>query len=252
VQSRFLLLPLFLLLYACPMVVSQVSPEFSPCVAPAAEIVAVPVSGEIRLNAAYPAAEWETATSVTFCTDWQGKNRDRTRQTQVRLLWSPQTLYIRLECHYRELHLPTGGDFNGRRRDDLWDGDAANVFLQPDPSHPLNYKEIGIAANGLWTDLDVSPAHRDDLSSGLKRSMWVDPKTPVWVAELAIPIKSLTPHFDPKKLWRVNFTRIEGAKESLAYLAWHPTNTPKPDFHVPRAFGRLRFALPQKPKRQQP
>ena len=250
-RSRLLLPSLFLLLYVCPMV-SQVSPEFSPCVPPSAEIVAAPVSGEIRSSAAYPAAEWETATPVTFCTDWQGKNRDRTRQTQVRLLWSPQTLYIRLECHYRELHLPTGGDFNGRRRDDQWDGDAANVFLQPDPEHPLNYKEVGIAASGLWTDLAVSPGHIEDLRSGFKRSMWVDTMTPVWVAELAIPMKSLTPHFDPKKLWRVNFARIEGAQESRTYLAWHPTNTPKPDFHVPGAFGKLRFALPQKPQRKQP
>jgi alpha-galactosidase len=250
VRSGLLLLPLFLVLHASPLV-SQVSPEFSPCVAPSPEIVAAPVSGEIRFNAEYPAEEWDTATPVTFCSDWQGKNRDRTRQTQVRLLWSPQTLYIRLECRYRELHLATGGDFNGRRRDDLWDGDAADVFLQPDPSRPLDYKEFGIAANGLWLDLDVSHGRTQDLRSGLKRSMWVDSKTPVWVAELAIPMKSLTPHFDPKKVWRANFARIEGAKDARVYLAWHPTHTPTPDFHVPRAFGKLRFAMP-KPKRQQP
>jgi hypothetical protein len=247
-QSKRLLLLLILLLCA-PSMVSQTHPEFSPCVSATPEIVAAPVPGEIRFNAAYPAEEWETATPVNFCSDWQGKNRDRTRQTQVRLLWSPETLYIRLECRYPELRFATGGDINGRRQDDLWDGDAAEIFLQPDPSRPLNYKEFGIAANGLWIDLDVSAAGVQDLKSGLRRSMWVDNLSLVWVAELAIPMKSLTPHFDPKKVWLVNFARVQGPKERRAYLAWHPTNTPKPDFHVPRVFGRLRFAAPQPKKK---
>jgi hypothetical protein len=31
---------------------------------------------------------------------------------------------------------------------------------------------------------------------------------------------------------------MEG-KSPRKYLAWSPTRTPKPDFHVPSAFGRL-------------
>jgi alpha-galactosidase len=40
----------------------------------------------------------------------------------------------------------------------------------------------------------------------------------------------------------VNFYRVEGPQEPRAYLAWRPTKTPQPNFHVPSAFGKLRFA----------
>jgi hypothetical protein len=63
-----------------------------------------------------------------------------------------------------------------------------------------------------------------------------------WIrAELAIPIKALTPNFDPKAVWRANFYRIEGIKEPRTYMAWQATGTPQPNFHVPSAFGSLRF-----------
>jgi alpha-galactosidase len=80
------------------------------------------------------------------------------------------------------------------------------------------------------------------LKSGLQRSVILDEKSRTWTAELAIPIKSLTANFNPSAIWRANFYRVEGTKEPRAYLAWQPTHTPQPNFHVPSAFGKLRFA----------
>ena len=37
---------------------------------------------------------WETAPPISFCADWQGKNEDRRRATQVRLLWTPEFLFL--------------------------------------------------------------------------------------------------------------------------------------------------------------
>ena len=45
----------------------------SRCAAQSSEIVAPYVEGEIRLDAAHPAAEWQKAQPVVFCSDWQGK-----------------------------------------------------------------------------------------------------------------------------------------------------------------------------------
>jgi hypothetical protein len=41
-------------------------------------------------------------------------------------------------------------------------------------------------------------------------------------------------------VWRANLYRCVGAGWSR-YLAWLPTYTPEPNFHVPEKFGRLRF-----------
>ena len=213
----------------------------SRCAAQSAEIVAPYVEGEIRLDAAHPAAEWQKAHPAVFCSDWQGKNPDEQRETQVRVLWSSQVLYLRFECRYRDLHVFTDSDTNGRR-DHLWDRDVAEVFLQPDPSRERYYREFEVSPNGMWIDLDIFPGGLADLKSGLKKSVILDTDGHKWTAELAIPLKALTPNFDPKAIWRANFYRVEGKEEPRAYMAWQPTGTPTPNFHVPSAFGRLRFA----------
>jgi alpha-galactosidase len=75
----------------------------------------------------------------------------------------------------------------------------------------------------------------------IQRSVVLDPDLNTWSAELAIPLRALTRDFDPAVNWKANFFRVEGSKEPRAYLAWQPTQTPRPNFHVPVAFGSLRF-----------
>lgn len=208
------------------------------------EIVAV-LAPEFELNSARPSPEWERARPIRFSSDWQGKNPDSELETEVRVLWSPATLHLRLVCQYRQLFVFEDSELNGRR-DRLWDRDVAEAFLQPprtaaDARHST-YKEFEIAPNGMWIDLDISPAGLADLNSGLTRSVHVDEAKQIWAAELAIPMKSLTAHFDPSQTWRANFYRVEGKAEPRAYLAWRPTHTPKPNFHVPEKFGILAFS----------
>ena len=197
-------------------------------------------SREIPLDAGQPASEWTRAQSVFFAADWQGKSADPERETRVRLLWTTRNLYLRFECRYRELHVFEDSEPGGRR-DHLWDRDVAEVFLQPDPSHPRFYKEFEIAPNGMWIDLDISPGGLADLKSGLRSSVFRDEKSHTWAAELSIPFTALTPQFNPQQAWRANFYRVEGKQEPRAYLAWRPTHTPQPNFHVPERFGVLRF-----------
>ena len=208
------------------------------------EIVAVRLNREIALNAGHMAPEWNLAAPVTFTNDWQGKNPDPNRQTAVRALWTPQTLYLRFACRYRELHVFSDSDQDGRR-DQLWDRDVAEAFLQPDPSKPDRYKEFEVSPNGLWIDLDISPGAKPDLKSGMKRSVVQDEKAHTWTAEIAIPMAALTAQFDPQAIWRVNFFRVEGKQEPRGYYAWQPTHTAQPNFHVPGAFGRMRFMEPR-------
>jgi alpha-galactosidase len=226
-------------LLCCPVIMSQTIKP-SSCVNPSVEILAAPLDQDIALNAAHPAPQWNTAIPVIFCADWQGKNPAPDRETKVRALWSPTNLYLRFECRYRELHLFTDSDSNGRR-DQLWDRDVAEAFLQPDPSQPHAYKEFEVSPNGFWIDLDISPGAKPDLQSGMQRSVALDECARVWVAELEIPLKALTSHFDPAAVWRANFFRVEGKIEPRGYYAWQPTHTPHPNFHVPSAFGRMRF-----------
>ena len=213
----------------------------SPLASTAATTVsALRTARAIPLDARNPAPEWSQAPAISFCADWQGLNADPARQTEVRILWTPAMLYLRFLCRYRELFVFDDSDSNGRR-DHLWERDVSEAFLQPDPSRPRYYREFEVSPNGMWIDLDVFPGGIGDLKSGLQRSVWLDREGQTWAAELAIPMPALTAHFGPAAIWRANFYRVEGNKEPRFYSAWQPTNSPQPNFHVPEAFGYLRF-----------
>ncbi len=182
---------------------------------------------------------WERSPRLSFNTDWQGKNADPERETEVRLLWTPEWLFLRFRARFRVITVFSDADPNGRR-DRLWNRDVAEVFLQPDPSQPRRYKEFEVSPNGYWIDLDIAP--------GEKRVI-LDQAAKTWVAELALPVKCLTERFDPEATWKVNFYGVEGAAEPRFYSAWSATRTPGPNFHVPEAFGELVFAQSPTPRK---
>jgi alpha-galactosidase len=188
-------------------------------------------------------AAWENAPPIRFDHDWQGKNSDPQRGTEVRLVWSLEALYLKFEARYKTITVFPDAEANGWR-DHLWERDVCEVFLQPNPAEPRRYKEFEIAPNGFWIDLDIAPGEKHDLRSGLRHRVKLDEQNRTWRAELALPMKSLTARFDPSAVWKVNFYRVEGAAEPRFYAAWRPTGTPKPNFHVPEAFGGLIFTAP--------
>lgn len=186
-------------------------------------------------------SSWELAAPVRFNADWQGKNADPGRETEVRLLWTPETLFLRFHAKYRVITVFSEAQPDGRR-DHLWDRDVAEVFLQPDPSQLRRYKEFEVSPNGFWIDLDIAPGEKHDLKCGLRRRVALQEASSEWIAELALPMNCLVEHFDPAAAWKVNFFRAEGAAEPRFYSAWRPTRTPAPNFHVPEVFGALAFA----------
>jgi alpha-galactosidase len=186
-------------------------------------------------------SSWERAVPLRFDADWRGKNADAARETEVRLLWTAESLFLRFLAKYRTITVFPDADRSGRR-DQLWDRDVAEVFLQPDRSNLRRYKEFEVSPNGFWIDLDIAPGEKHDLKSGLRRRVVRKGAQKIWIAELEIPVKCLVARFDPAATWRVNFYRVEGAEEPRFYAAWRPTGTAVPNFHVPEAFGELVFA----------
>lgn len=183
---------------------------------------------------------WRKAKPILFDTDWQGKNPDPRRRTEVVLLWTPELLFLKFVARYRVITVFDDSDPNGRR-DRLWDRDVAEVFLQADSSQPRRYREFEVSPNAFWIDLEIANGVLQHIKSGLQRRVSVDQAAKKWTAELAIPMKSLAQHFDPTSVWRVNFFRVEGPAEPRFYSSWQPTNTPQPNFHVPERFGFLKF-----------
>lgn len=183
---------------------------------------------------------WKEAPPIRFERDWQGKEPDPNRATEVRVIWEPEALYLRFVAHFRTITVFGDAEPNGRR-DHLWDRDVAEAFLQPPELTGQHYREIEVSPNNYWIDLDIAPRGKRDLRSGLARRTGIDRSSMIWQAELALPMQSLTTRFNPDEAWRANFYRVEGAEEPRFYSAWRATKTAVPNFHVPEAFGKLVF-----------
>jgi hypothetical protein len=183
-------------------------------------------------------SEWAEASSICFCQDWCGSNEDPQRKTQVRILWSFDSLFIQFQCRYSELFVY---EDTNNRRDQLWLRDVAEAFIQTGADENGNYQEFEISPNGDWLDLDIAPDRKTHLSWNIKSRVMVNPKTKIWTAEMAIPMSKLAPAFHPSEIWKINLFRIEGSEPNRFYSAWQPTHTAKANFHVPACFAELCF-----------
>ena len=201
---------------------------------------AVRLGSQLNANAFPEEHAWDVAPAIRFSADWQGKNADAQRATEVRLLWNAELLFMRFEARYRTITVFEDAEGSGRR-DQLWDRDVCEAFLQPPGATGRNYKEFEVAPNGFWIDLDIVEGKKQDFASGLRRSVSVDQAAKTWRAVLGLPIGRIVERFESGQVWRANFFRVEGQEEPRFYSAWRPTHTPRPNFHVPEAFGALVF-----------
>jgi alpha-galactosidase len=183
-------------------------------------------------------SEWARAAAVTFSTDWRGEHADPQRETQARLLWSHEYLFIRFVCRYRGIYV---FEDSNSRRDGLWERDVAEIFVRPPQDALRHYREFEISPNGDWLDLDIDHGQKRILFCSMKSRVAIDPDACVWSADLALPINCLSTKFDPGDVWKLNLFRIEGREPTRFYSAWQPTHTPQPNFHIPEAFGELHF-----------
>jgi len=130
----------------------------------------------------------------------------------------------------------------------LYQEDVVELFLAPDSL--TRYFEIEVNPLGAVFDavIDSPDGHRstmkadiswtcDDLFQGIRRTI------DVVETVIRFPFKSLgrtTPA--DGETWRANFFRIDRSPaRGDEFSAWQPTMKQPPDFHVPAAFGEIRF-----------
>lgn len=190
---------------------------------------------------------WKRAQWISFDHDWAGKRHYPRSQTRVAAAWTPGDLYLAYRCKYTTLNVFAHGNPD-RDTPGLWNRDVVEVFLNPDPSRVNHYYEFEVAPNNLWIDLEINldrkPMGNAAWNSGFVHATRIG-KT-VWSCEMRIPVESMTARGYELRAgleWRGNFFRAdgEGSDAERRLLAWSPTLSPKPNFHVPTRFGIIRF-----------
>jgi hypothetical protein len=202
-------------------------------------VVASRIRGTVDDGGLPQLSAWKIAAPVCFCSDWRNETVDPQRETEARLLWSADWLFIRFRCRYREIF---DYEEHNERRDRLWLRDVAEVFIRPCGDELRHYKEFEISPHGNFLDLKIAAGTKSILYCDLKSRVVWDPAARVWIAEMGIPMTCLTACFNPLETWHINLFRIEGKEPDRFYSAWRPTMTHQPNFHVPQLFGELHFS----------
>lgn len=188
---------------------------------------------------------WKSASQSVITKYWSGKTAPVGRHFTAQLLWSDTALYVRFSASQSEpLVVSEKADLTQKIRG-LWDRDVCEIFIAPDASQRNKHFEFEIAPNGEWIDLGIEVASQErktdwDYKSGMTSAARIE-KDKVVMA-IKIPWEAFGARPRDGDVWLGNLFRCIGKDPTRGYLAWQPTETEKPSFHVPEKFGEFRFA----------
>lgn len=187
---------------------------------------------------------WQYCQPIKITRYWSGAEAPVARHAEARICWSNEALNARFVCTQQEPLVVAANPITDRKTLGLWDRDVCEIFLNPDAKHPSRYFEFEAAPSGEWVDLGilVTPSGREtdwDFDSGITTAARVE--NAQVVVGMKIPWSEAIPKPKAGELWRLNLFRCVGPEAASRYLAWRPTKTAEPNFHVPEAFGSLRF-----------
>jgi hypothetical protein len=187
---------------------------------------------------------WEQCEPVRIQHYWSGEPASGDRHAEARICWSDEALHVRFVGVQREPLVISDNPQMDRKTLGLWDRDVCEIFLAPDATNPSRYFEFEAAPTGEWIDLGITvrPDGREtdwDFVSGFKTAAQLEGER--LLVGMRIPWSAFIPKPQRGDSWRVNLFRCVGPEAPERYLAWLPTRTPEPNFHVPDAFGTLTF-----------
>jgi hypothetical protein len=205
-------------------------------------VIAPHVPAELAGDLAH--SEWDQVPVNKIQRYWSGDPAPPDRHAEAQVCWSDESLNVRFVCTQREPLIVAENPITNRKTLQLWERDVCEIFVAPDLQNPNEYFEFEAAPTGEWVDLGiiVTPNGREtdwDYQSGMKVKTQLQDYSLTIL--MTIPWTETIPKPEAGSRWRINLFRCVGPEAPDRYLAWQPTGTPEPDFHVPEKFGWLHF-----------
>jgi alpha-galactosidase len=189
-------------------------------------------------------AEWERARGLSLARYWSGEAAPPERHAEARLVWSSEALSVRFVCRQEEPLVISSEPQTLEKTLGLWERDVCEIFVAPDKDEPEHYFEFEAAPTGEWIDLEIR-YRGTERETGWNYSSGMTAAARVEEGRVLIAMRVSWEAFGRKpragEIWRANLFRCVGSGEDRGYLTWQPTRTARPNFHVPQAFGLLRF-----------
>lgn len=189
-------------------------------------------------------AAWDNCQPVKIEHYWSGEPAPPSRHAEARVCWSDEALHVRFVGAQHEPLIVSPNPQTDKKTVGLWDRDVCEIFVAPDPDAPERYYEFEAAPTGEWVDLGivVRPNGRETdwgFNSGMTAAAKRDGDK--LLVGIRIPWSEAIPKPRKGDVWGANVFRCVGPEAPERYLAWRPTRTPAPNYHVPEVFGSLYF-----------
>ncbi|MEP6923146.1 MAG: carbohydrate-binding family 9-like protein [Pyrinomonadaceae bacterium] len=187
---------------------------------------------------------WCQAENVSLMKYWSGALAPLERRATARLLWTNSALMARFDCQQHEPFVINQNPQTDVEAEKLWERDVCEIFVAPDKNKSEKYFEFEVAPTGEWLDYAVtqlSDCREIDTNydSGVKTTTQIFENSFSLIFRIEWEAFGKKPKIGDE--WLGNLFRCIGTGTTRGYLAWQPTLTLEPNFHVPQAFGTLKF-----------
>ncbi len=187
---------------------------------------------------------WSRTQKISIDKYWSGENAPQGRHFQAKLLWSDAAFYVRFEADQNEPLIISEKPNLKTKTHGLWNRDVCEIFIAPDKNEKNNYFEFEIAPNGEWIDLEIYQNSGERITN-FEYDSKMSSAAQIEKDKILMAIKVDWKAFGRKPkdgdVWCGNIFRCVGAGATRGYLAWSPTGTEMPNFHVPEQFGEFEF-----------
>jgi dienelactone hydrolase len=210
------------------------------------------VTSPIVIDGKLDESAWAATRSTTpFHLVPGDRSKGDIEQTEVKMLWDDQNLYVAFRCDDRHISAQVL-----QRHGPVSKDDCVEIFISPNPRKVKNYYTFEINAIGTmlnrcrtawWTG---GPTWEPEgvqcttsLANGVVKAEAATDRE--WIVELAIPLRNFShdaAHTPPQPgdIWRLNLDRTGGVTNALG-STWSPLPPAVRTFHTPTAFGMVRF-----------
>jgi hypothetical protein len=187
---------------------------------------------------------WRSANTAMVDRYWNGSEAPLGRRARAKFLWSDTAIYILFEANQGEPLVVAEKPDRSKKAMNLWDRDVVEIFLAPDKNEPRKYFEFEASPNGEWLDVALDSTTGKRIADWEYRSEMVS-SAKIEDSQVVIAMKIPWAAFGKKPkagdVWLGNLLRCVGKDPDRGYLAWSPTMTEEPNFHVPERFGEFHF-----------
>ena len=194
-------------------------------------------------------ADWADAPPMdNFVFTWWKEGDPLPQQTDAKLLWDDNYLYLSYFCSDTDIQATRIG-----RDSPVYRDDCVEIFASPELNRPENY--FNLEMNALGEQLDqyrpngkmLPDWNPDGIKIGVTIDGTLNDSSDIdsgWTLEAAIPFELFTkvlPAGHPRSgdRWRLNLTRLEDEMKSKSQWSRGDRNFPR--FHHPEFFGFVEF-----------